>query len=712
MRDHLRFVVAAWVVFVLAGLGGVIAYILTGDTPQEQDHRAQVWGTLLAVVVIVCSSLLWAAGVWASGRSVGLVSVEQRVAAADHLAATALTSWGDQARLQGITTTAPVAVRWQAGPADLAPAGTLGRASSLSEGVVTAWHDELYARLGTDILVVLGDPGSGKSGALLLLLLAALSRRAELPDPHRAATPVPVWVTCGSWNPAETSLTEHVAAVMAQDYPGLTSPAHGGRAGPAALVEHGQLAVFLDGLDEMPAALRPVALEAITRTSRMPIVLTSRTSEYRDATTEGRFRPAAVIELCPVTPDTAAAFLLDRQPPARRAAWQPVLEDLHTRPTSALASVLSTPLGLVLARDTYTHDDPADLLSPGQGNPHDLLAHLLGAFLDHAYPATAHDRRHRKLALYWLSWTARQMGANRDLRWWDLPSCIPRWQLRLIGHFVVGGTVGLAAGVAVGLGLGGGLTSGLSLGLAVGLLVGFGDELGLLLGDGFFVKVLTEVVAAFGGKVVIGPKVPHRLVVRKLTPREFRTALAVGIVLGLPTAGLVGLAIGLVVVLGVSIQLGLMIGLGVALGGGLAYGLMFGLTQAWLTPLDDSPAVTPADSYHAARSSNLVIGPVIGLGVGLVVGLLVGLAAGPAAGAEVGLTVGLLSALAMTLIRGYLPALIATEILLAIRTRRRVRFMPLFQDALNRQVLRQAGMVYQFRHAELQDYLASQHQAG
>jgi hypothetical protein len=36
----------------------------------------------------------------------------------------------------------------------------------------------------------------------------------------------------------------------------------------------------------------------------------------------------------------------------------------------------------------------------------------------------------------------------------------------------------------------------------------------------------------------------------------------------------------------------------------------------------------------------------------------------------------------------------------------RVCFMPLLQTALDRQVLRQAGAVYQFRHAALQDLLA------
>ena len=44
---------------------------------------------------------------------------------------------------------------------------------------------------------------------------------------------------------------------------------------------------------------------------------------------------------------------------------------------------------------------------------------------------------------------------------------------------------------------------------------------------------------------------------------------------------------------------------------------------------------------------------------------------------------------------------------LACRHRDRVRFIPLLEDAADRQVLRQAGVTYQFRHATLQDRLAA-----
>jgi hypothetical protein len=59
---------------------------------------------------------------------------------------------------------------------------------------------------------------------------------------------------------------------------------------------------------------------------------------------------------------------------------------------------------------------------------------------------------------------------------------------------------------------------------------------------------------------------------------------------------------------------------------------------------------------------------------------------------------------------GAAPSLLLAEIALRLKGRQ-VRFMPLLETALSRQVLRQAGAVYQFRHADLQDRLADRYEA-
>ena len=54
-----------------------------------------------------------------------------------------------------------------------------------------------------------------------------------------------------------------------------------------------------------------------------------------------------------------------------------------------------------------------------------------------------------------------------------------------------------------------------------------------------------------------------------------------------------------------------------------------------------------------------------------------------------------------------LPVVKLTEIIVGFQEHDRVNFRRLLEDALDRQLLRQAGTVYQFRHAELQDHLAT-----
>jgi hypothetical protein len=113
--------------------------------------------------------------------------------------------------------------------------------------------------------------------------------------------------------------------------------------------------------------------------------------------------------------------------------------------------------------------------------------------------------------------------------------------------------------------------------------------------------------------------------------------------------------------------------------------------------------------------ANLWSGSWSGFAGGLLVGLVVGLARGPADRLEhgllVGLVVGFVVGLVVGLSGGASSSLLFAEIALRLRGRW-VRFMPLLETALKKQVLRQAGAVYQFRHADLQDRLANRYDRG
>jgi hypothetical protein len=60
-------------------------------------------------------------------------------------------------------------------------------------------------------------------------------------------------------------------------------------------------------------------------------------------------------------------------------------------------------------------------------------------------------------------------------------------------------------------------------------------------------------------------------------------------------------------------------------------------------------------------------------------------------------------------LKGPAPLVALAQFVLAITGDGRVRFIRLLEDAHHRQVLRQAGAIYQFRHAELQEHLNKLH---
>lgn len=322
------------------------------------------------------------------------------------------------------------------GPAPLPDAGRPGEL--LGSGVVTRLLDEVYARLPHGRLVVIGGPGSGKTGTMILLLLAALERRSSLADDQRARVPVPVWLTLGGWNPVTGSLRERAAQTMNRDYPALRAPDYGaGAAGQ--LVRAGRVALFLDGLDEMPARMRALALKRLDEEARdLRVVVTSRPQEYQLALQAARPDNIAVVELRPVRPEAAAAYLLHGQAGPGREQWEQLGGYLRSNPDSVAARTLDNPLTLSLARDAYPAQDPSGLTDPGRfPAPEALSEHLIARFLVIAYPCEL-QRLH---AMRWLAWIAWYMGISQDLQWWDIPGWLPSWKLRLAR--------GLAAGFAL-----------------------------------------------------------------------------------------------------------------------------------------------------------------------------------------------------------------------------------------------------------------------
>lgn len=125
-------------------------------------------------------------------------------------------------------------------------------------------------------LVVLGEPGAGKTVLAMLFTLGLLDARA--PD-----EPVPVLLPISSWNPPAEHLHTWLTRRLVEDYPALANTDAYGPDAAGRLVHGGRLIPVLDGLDEMPPALHDAAIEALDRAvaDSGPLVVTCRSDEYQ-----------------------------------------------------------------------------------------------------------------------------------------------------------------------------------------------------------------------------------------------------------------------------------------------------------------------------------------------------------------------------------------------------------------------------------------------
>ncbi|MFG1606760.1 hypothetical protein [Actinoplanes sp. NPDC049265] len=321
-----------------------------------------------------------------------------------------------------------------------------GRLDEDFEAAITGLA-EGFARLPSRRLVVLGEPGAGKTALSLLLTLGLLRRRTP-------EAPVPVLLSASSWDPVMQPLDDWVVQALAASY-------YGGRtATPARLLAADLLLPILDGLDEIPESARRSAVGAINYATRQgrPVVVTCRSAEYQDVIRDGApvLHRAPVVEIEPVPVEDAITYLSATDWPAE-TGWDRVYQHLRQadgNAASPVAVALSSPLMISLAALVYRRNggDPGELLDPDRFDTrHKVEDHLTDQVIEAAYApergpggevVTAGEPRWSAAdARTWLTFLARDLHRHRerDVAWWLVSQ-------RLLSPWVV-------PGISLGVGL-------------------------------------------------------------------------------------------------------------------------------------------------------------------------------------------------------------------------------------------------------------------
>lgn len=637
---------------IMTVIGGATWLVLGQEPGSGVVARANVVGGAAALAAIV---LALAALRWKPRQPAWLIPEEQLSAACEYLARETHSYWFEQSRTRGIGAPIPAAVRWKwSDPSVAAPVVDIaGHASqAFSEGVVTELGDQLYDALPTEggRLVIAGAAGSGKTATMLLLLLHVLGRRRDRPQP------TPVWLTLGSWNP-RTPVADWVVGQLVRDYPGIELAEWPAKVVAREMYERGRVALFMDGLDEMPAPYRPRALAQLNQVDHLRFVVTSRPAELEAAISKSRVFGASVVETLPLTPSAAGDFLLREQLSARRAMWQQVVTHVTENPDCALATAFRTPLALSLAREIYMSSaDPRELLDPiSLPTSEAVMDFLLERFLHLAYP----NARERDRAVKVLRWAAIRMSPTRDLAWWKI-AAIP--------------------------GLGG-------LPRRFTRRRRTSDR----------PARLDSLPSPPGADATAPTPSRRRVTIEVIQARRLRTIAVlipmVGVIFAIRLVYFYADRRAILIRFGeepadngagnIILLLTLATLVGAVSGRALSYmGSSIGGAE------DQLPATTPAESYASER--RFAAG---GAGLILLFGLPLIAFVGPVPVAA-GVT-----AAALIFLAGPALALFLLDLSMPLRALGHVRLMPFLEDALKRQVLRQVGPIYQFRHASIQDYL-------
>ncbi|MET1074061.1 MAG: NACHT domain-containing protein, partial [Umezawaea sp.] len=689
---------------------------------EQGDKVASIASMVLAAVSLPITVYSAYFSITHDRRSTTTAGAGQLDAVADAIADAVRAQWESEEQIRHVHDPFPLPFRWADSDPDVMDHwqnvnGTPDDDTALDLSGRGDHIVDTFRRVPSRRLVALGEAGAGKTILTSRFALTLLGERGRAPG-----EPVPVIFSLGSWDPTLASLREWLTDRLVTDYPMLGRPDGTGETLAARLLAGRRILPVLDGLDEVAEGMRGEVITRINAGMRPgdQFLLTNRPREFREAVEASDvLTAAAVVRLGGLTMDDLDRYLplTARKVRGSRTKWHPVLERVRRSGTdSPLFAVLSTPLMVALARAVFsdTDADPAELLALEGKDLRTTREVIEDRLLTGFVPAVYSDlptgvgveRRDRHLRF--LARHVRRLGTH-DLAWWRLVLAVPRAVVGIASGLVITSATWVGAGFAGWAGHwpdGAGQRAWGVATLVAGVVCGVVG--GAIVGQGHGIRPApARLRLRIRGRL--------RQIAGLLASRLWSWRSAAWLAVWTGGGVLFGLAAS---ILG---QGGNVVVVGLAAGAFSGVTLWFVVAFVWAlgAPVDLTEITSPTELLRTDRRTALRQGVVVGLGGSAAFWLMLLLAFEPAFGVPFDVVFsgglwfpGLLTLAAMGMLIWMLfvtvwgPWLLA-RLWLPLTGHLPWTVMAFLEDAHQRGVLRQAGGVYQFRHARLRDYLAA-----
>ncbi len=283
-------------------------------------------------------------------------------------------------------------------------------------------------------LLILGEPGSGKTTMLLDLAFQAIERtKAEI------VQTIPVIVNLSSWTYKQT-IKEWLVEEIATNYDTSKKIAR-------RWIDSNELLLILDGLDEIEINNREACIEAINSFREMhfsPLAVCSRIVDYQSIT--HNLKQLGAIVLQPLTPKQIDEYF-------KHTGIE--LEFLHQawKVDANIQELARTPLMLCTMTLTYQGSLEKNPERPRMADMSRI--YIFDAYIQRMFDKKITDRQYPNArAIHWLAWLAKEMTKHNQsifspemLRRNWLPAGKQRFLHNLLSSLLMVPLVGILSGI-------------------------------------------------------------------------------------------------------------------------------------------------------------------------------------------------------------------------------------------------------------------------